>query len=333
MREESPTMSAVVDDAFSSVLDKHEFDALMKSPLGDACRRLSQIVDQENSAGPSYHNSAHFKEAVLASAFISNAEFKGAFERTRLIGLAVLSMIGHDLGHDGTRNDPESGKHLETDAWNAVAPVLSEAGVSAADSAIVRSVILGTEDRLFPENRARYKSELPQGELGPVVDALRLVANEADLAGSLLPGFGNRLGELLADEWNAAGIPMGATVSSWKGRLGFLSFAATASDGAKIIGLEDERAAQVKAFSVLAERHGLSSPSEAAERLDLLAAQNPSSARDVYVSALAEVSPELANVAFPPFPAVSAKIAERRFFSVSAPKSDDLTSSPSSRAL
>lgn len=291
------TLKSTAWRALREALGDSEAERLSSEPLGFAVSLLSDAIDAHGGSGqPAYHNEAHFKEAVLAMGALCSAEFEGHPDRSRLVALGVIAMAGHDFLHDGTRNEP--GKSLEENSFRACLPLLRQAGLGQADVAAIESVILGTEDRLLGANRAAYQAR-QTGPLGREVDQLRMLANEADLSASLLPGSGQKMGALLASEWNAAGIEMGKTVASWAGRLGFLGFACTGSAAARAMGLEEARDVQVRAFSRLASRLGAPSAPEAAKRLDAIAADaGPKAALSLYAGALADESPGWGAAAF-----------------------------------
>lgn len=300
-REQPVSLLTTAEQSLIEALGPRSARELMQTPLGSSIKALASVIDQHHqSAGPvpDYHNIAHFKEAVIASSAICAAEFSGHPERARMVGLGVLSMIGHDFMHDGTTNSPD--KSLEAISWAACEPHLKNAGLSSADQDIVHTLILKTDPSLLPENRERYKGTAPPGAMGRDVDRLCLACMEADTAGSLLPGIGNKMGDLLSSEWMNSGIEAGKTIGSWKARVGFLGFIATATEGSKHIGMEQARTAQIEAFKSIAQQMGLPDAGSAGAKLDEIAQQEGKpKALMIFAKALESISPELAQSAYP----------------------------------
>ena len=189
-----------------------------------------------------YHNRHHVAEAVLAMGWLSGiARALGLLER-RLAVLGVVAMAGHDLGHDGS---PASGGRLEAQA--AAAADSAAAGIAAADRAVLRAVILGTDPEQVAGNAARAGGQLPPGPLGLEVDRLRALANEADVFASLLPELGWKLADALAMEQAGQISPC---PSSCAGRLTFLRRYACFSPAATRLAMPALHARMVSAFAV-----------------------------------------------------------------------------------
>jgi hypothetical protein len=191
-----------------------------------------------------YHNRHHVAEAVLAMGWLSGiARALGLLEH-RLAMLGVVAMAGHDLGHDGS---PASGGRLEARAAAAADSVSAVAGIAAADRAVLRAVILGTDPEQVAGNTARAGGQAPPGPLGPEVDRLRALANEADVFACLLPELGWELADALAAEQAGQVSPCPASCA---GRLAFLRRYACFSPAATRLAMPALQARMVSAFAV-----------------------------------------------------------------------------------
>lgn len=113
-RRENTPLTQVVLDTLKKTLGPGSAEMALDLPLGKALMRLTQAVQEDgqaNDAGaPDYHNTAHFKEAVMAVGHLCALEFEGEAPCPHLVVLAMTAMVGHDFKHDGTSN--ETGKSL-----------------------------------------------------------------------------------------------------------------------------------------------------------------------------------------------------------------------------
>ncbi len=232
---------------------------------------IAAEADREGPS-PAYHDRRHFAESVIAAGMLAREEFKGDPSGPELSLLLLSAMAGHDILHDGTVNAP--GKMLEAISAARCAEILRGSGVGEGAIAIVQSVILGTEfGKEAGENKRRYGA-------GPL-DALRTLANEADIAFSCHPAVGPKLGELLAREWEAIGHPAAKGCATWKGRLFFLESAAgeLKSRAAGALGLEASRKAQIEALRTLgADRLDGMEPEQARSRVEAALSAAPAPA-------------------------------------------------------
>jgi hypothetical protein len=191
-----------------------------------------------------YHNHHHVAEAVLAMGWLCAAARGLGLLEHRLAVLGVVAMAGHDLGHDGS---PASGGRLEAQAAAAADRVSAAACVAAPDRAVLCAVILGTDPGQVAGNAARAGGQAPPGPLGPQVDRLRALANEADVLASLLPELGWDLADALAMEQGGQVSP---SPSSCTGRLAFLRRYACFSPAATRLAMPSLQARMVSAFAV-----------------------------------------------------------------------------------
>lgn len=268
MRRQLPPLPEVVRNTLADVLGQARAQEALETPQGRTLLTLSTAIQESLDADTkkqTYHNGEHFKETVVAVAYLSALEFENHPLQTPAVLLSMLAMAGHDFKHDGTANTPT--KSLEAIAWHACEPYLNE--LPEQDRAIVKAIIMGTEPTRLNEHRAVYTSSVVTPSMQ---DRLVLLACEADLTPSMLPGHGNAMGILYANELTQSGLPdlmaTGKHIASWTSRLGFLHHAHPVSNAAHKLGLTNALNHQLEAFSTLADSIGLSTPKEAAGYLD-----------------------------------------------------------------
>jgi len=262
LRHRPPDLPGAVAAAFAAVAGAEPLPEL--APLQAAGVTLAAAIDAAADGRPElpYHNRHHFAETVLAMGWLGGLAREHGLIPASVAGLGVIAMTGHDWGHDGS--PPDQGR-LEAEA--AAASLAVVAPLPDGGCAIVRAVILGTDPARVAENAARAAGKLPAGPLGPRVDALCNLANEADVFASFLPALAWQQAEALAAEWHGQGL--GATVATFAGRLAFLRTYGCFSEPARSLGLADLRDAQVDAFARVAERlRAGSTPEEGAAALD-----------------------------------------------------------------
>ncbi len=233
-----------------------------------------------------YHSPHHFAETVLAFGWMCDiARTLGRIDAHEA-ALGVVAMVGHDFQHDGA---PPDGGRLEALAAEESLAVLAGSGLSSADADILRDVILGTDPDLVGGNAARAAGEAPPGPLGPAVDLLRALANEADVFASFLPDMGPRQSQWLAEEWRAGGHAKADEIMGFANRLAFLRLYSRLTPMSLHMGVGDLRARQFAAFTCgggLLEIGG--TPEEGAAALDALPFDD---ARERFTACLREMPP------------------------------------------
>lgn len=264
LRSAPPDLPGAVAAAFGTVAGPEPSPELRT--LQSAGDKLARAVDAASQGRPElpYHNRHHFAETVLAMGWLCRvAGERGRFPAS-LAGLGIIAMTGHDWGHDGSCNGDG---RLESEAAEAVLNVVAPLPYSGCD--VVRAVIIGTDLARVPENAARACGKLPPSKLGRDVDLLCKIANEADVFASFLPALAWQQAEALAEEWH--GMPIGAKVVTYAGRLSFLRMYDCFSTPARCLGLAALRDRQVDAFTSVAERLGAGlAPEDGAAALDRL---------------------------------------------------------------
>lgn len=203
-------------------------------------------------SNPFYHNHKHFSEAVISAAFLGKEEFKEVSNREQYITILLVSMIGHDLFHDGTTN--KSGE-VSNEEKSAIAVLnifnkKNENGSSVYPEITkdvkrqVAEIILGTEfGSAAKENKENYALNKP-------LEQIKVLANEADVLVSCLPHYGPDMGILLGKELAAISHPFANMVASWEGRELFLKQGAGGfiSQASNNLGIEKLRLAELEAI-------------------------------------------------------------------------------------
>ena len=243
--------------------------------LCEAGFAIAAAVDAEAArliaAGPgelAYHNRHHFCEATLAMGWIcAIAHTRGAISLHQAM-LGVVAMVGHDYGHDGSWDQTGA---LEELAANTVTAIAASVGVGVEDRSALYGIILATALPAVRRNKDRAAVRERAGQRQTGLEAMHLMASEADVLTSLMPGLGCRLGHALAAEWAANPGTPPLDPASFTGRVAFLGLHDYLSDASIELGLLHMHVSQVMAFRQLAVRWGQAAlPEEGAAILDRL---------------------------------------------------------------
>ncbi len=239
---------------------------------------------------PLYHDRYHTAEVTQSMAWLCRVGMaQGVVTPTDAVR-GVVAVIGHDMHHDGSLT---RGGVLEERARAGVEPIARAAGVAEDDLAAIADIIRATDPGLIAGNAARLTGSGAPGPFGRGHDVLRVLANEADLCGSLMPVLGPRLGALLAAEWAASGDATLLHVGSAAGRLSFLQAQVSFSGPATAIGLPASRACCLAAYCAAGlALAGDATPEAGAAALDRL---DPAAAAAAYAEALSAVQPARAE--------------------------------------
>jgi len=275
LRHAPPDLAGAAEAAFAAL---HRADPAIRAlgagiatAVGDEAAQASELP---------YHNRYHVSEAVRAMGCLCGLAAEIGLISDEQASLGVAAMIGHDWGHDGTPGGDGRLERLAADRVLARAQSLS-----VAARAVLTEVIVATNPALVDENAARAAGELPPRPLGPGVDALCHIANEADVFASLLPELGWLEAEALAEEWHAT--PRGREVMSFSGRLQLLRTYRRFSAAAIRIGLAGLCAKQVGCFVPAA---GLAAGATAEAAAEVLDTMPRARARAAYRAAFASAS-------------------------------------------
>ena len=205
-----------------------------------------------------YHNRLHFADCMLAlctllrAARSHTASADAALQAQQMDApalhaqemLLLLIVLAHDLQHDGRVNSAPM--EMESLSATAAVSLLRNLGLSGQDLAILEQTIRHTDPAVVPANHRavagrRFSLEDPQW--------LQVLANEADILASTLPGLGTSLAQELAREWSVAHPAMAQRVVSDAGRLFFLEHVALFSSPAShLLGLDGIRQQQIDAL-------------------------------------------------------------------------------------
>ncbi len=225
---------------------------------------LSRHPDLQSSTN-AYHNNLHAADTVICASELAKREFNNPVERKKNGVVLLMSMLAHDIQHNGKHNQFDY--ELEQKAFNSLNDFVNsnkelksfwdkelknEYGSWEYVSKNIEKIILGTDFKLGPtENMKNYNQE-SNGQYQ--INKLKMLANEADILPSCSADFGPQLGLMLAKEQDNPGV------GSWKGREFFLSKLANfGSDASKDLGVQQHIKKQVEVI----QKHG-------AENLDKL---------------------------------------------------------------
>lgn len=124
-----------------------------------------------------YHNRAHIVDAVTALSCLMHASPNLSAESQ---WMALIAMVGHDLGHQGKTNKELQAKQEDITADWVVRCCL--AGLSVAHSSQIRRFIELTDPAVVRLNHFAYRKKSNDDNL-----LLQVLINEADIAASMVP--------------------------------------------------------------------------------------------------------------------------------------------------
>lgn len=124
-----------------------------------------------------YHNRAHIVDAVTSLSCLMHAtpHLSNASQ-----WMALIAMVGHDLGHQGKTNKELQTKQEEITADWVVRCCLT--GLPPATSAQIRRFIELTDPAVVRLNHFAYRKKTSDEDL-----LLQVLINEADIAASMVP--------------------------------------------------------------------------------------------------------------------------------------------------
>jgi hypothetical protein len=271
MRQGPPNLRDAMGRAFAYVGANVTDSDIRLGRLFQAGMAVAAAVDTEvagaRAAGEqelAYHNRHHFAEATLAMGWLcATARERGAISLHQAV-LGVIAMVGHDFRHDGSWKQTGA---LEKIAADGVVALAAEAGVDDEDQLGLHAIILATAMPAVRANKIRAEELDRLGFAQSGLDAVCLMASEADVLTSLMPGLGCRLGYALAAEWAAQPGTPPMDPSSFGGRVAFLRLHDYLSDAAVELGLSRMHVSQFMAFRQLAVQSGDAAEPEAGAAL------------------------------------------------------------------
>ena len=196
------------------------------------------VARQAQGIEPAYHNRQHIVEVLTATQMLLEAQ-QSALEpiqtcldlKQRL--LLLIAAIGHDYLHDGGLN--QSLADAERLSANAIQEILLNAGLSLPDAQHVHDLIMATARANVVENHTTARSHPDALDANLLA---KLIISEVDIFASLMPNYGIKSGEKLAEECRRAGVHNASMIASHQGRQFFLTNSFVSSPHAKALGLD-----------------------------------------------------------------------------------------------
>lgn len=221
-------------------------------------------VEADKDVSGAYHNYIHTSEAMASMYELATIEFANASPDTlaaagvnskeELILLAVITMAGHDLKHDGRASALENpSTDLEERSAAASYQLCDANHLNPKTSDIIKYGIEGTivNKQVSDRNINNYETNPSDPK-----NAIAQLATEADLAASISMKHGVAKGALLSEEVrNSGNEGLAKGLASFNGRKFFLeNLCHMKSHASQAIGLEQERFLQVTAMSMAQEQ-------------------------------------------------------------------------------
>ncbi len=230
-----------------------------KTKLYKAGFHIAKQADTDITAA--YHNYIHTSETMATMFELAKIELEeieltqlktlGLQNKSELILIAIITMAGHDILHDGLADQIISpdisaedkflhANRLEIQSANCVKHICEKLQVPQKVTEIMTNAILGTavkNHQLYEKNRTNYKNNHSS-----IQNIITQLATEADLAASISHVYGPAKSQLLAKEIADAGNELLAkNLMNVEGRLWFLNNAChLLSKGSKETGLLTE---------------------------------------------------------------------------------------------
>ena len=211
-----------------------------------ACRILSKAVDdfaKSNAKEPPYHSRSHFKDVCLGVSILlqdQDSDDVSSFGfKDDDAWILLLSAIGHDFGHNGSVNGYPFELELQSIEYVKRILLASELPTSFGNKLIdrMRPIILATDPTCIKKVFNAY-SDGEKNTTFSLDDYLSVLIIEADLMGSTLPTYGEKLTQKLSKEWLVENSDQAIFITTTKGRLNFLNSFQFISPAAQRIGLE-----------------------------------------------------------------------------------------------
>ena len=170
---------------------------------------------------PHYHNRLHVADTLVSLTTLlllqrqCSCDSRSSPSHTEWV--AMLTMLSHDLLHDGTINKFSS--EIEARSVYYLEPYLQEHRVDQSDQLIIKELILLTDpimvQKCHDKIRNRVFSILD-------IDCLAVLIQEADILASTLPDIGSKLAEKLSNEWAKINYQGAHALTTVIGRVEFL---------------------------------------------------------------------------------------------------------------
>lgn len=189
-------------------------------------------VNAENAdREPAYHNRLHTGLALVSLTALLDSSRKQMqchpHSLTETEYLLLLTMLSHDFGHPGGRNNFPM--ELEQKTLELIKPTMQSSGLSKSDQKRIGELILETDP--VRVSAAHVKAQKLSFDINKFEWQCVLI-QEADVLASALPEIGQYLTECLAREWSNFDAELASGLLSSEGREGFLQYGALFSSPA-----------------------------------------------------------------------------------------------------
>ena len=180
---------------------------------------------------PAYHNRLHTGLALVSLTALLDSNRKQVQHPpnslTETEYLLLLTMLSHDYGHPGGRNNFPA--ELEQKTLELIAPIMKSSGLSKSDQKRIGEIILKTDP--VSVSAAHVEAQKLSFDIKKFEWQCVLI-QEADVLASALPEMGQFLTECLAREWSYVDVELASGLLSPEGRESFLQYGALFSSPA-----------------------------------------------------------------------------------------------------
>jgi hypothetical protein len=222
--------------------------------LHDCIQHVAKLIENDGQARaalnqePDYHNRLHVANTLVALTCLLLLQRQVSDEDrdrpSHTEWMAMLTMLSHDLLHDGSVNSTES--QIEARSVEYLKPLLKQYEVEQADQSIITAIILLTDASLVKGSHEKIKN-IPF--LIENKDCLTVLVQEADIIASALPDIGPLLTEKLASEWGKINYKKMHAFTTIPGRIEFLRNGALfSSPASQLLGIDAIKSAQLLAL-------------------------------------------------------------------------------------
>ena len=219
--------------------------------IHDCIQVVAQLIEQDGQVRaslnqePAYHNRLHVANTLVAltTLLLLQRQFCGDSRSvpSHTEWMAMLTMVSHDLLHDGSVNIQKS--QIEARSAQHLEPLMNEFGVTQSDQHIIKTIILSTDPTLVKACHEIIKNRPFCIE---DVDCLTVLIQEADIMASTMPDVGPLLTKQLACEWSKTNCPGVHALNTLSGRIEFLRNGALfSSPASQLLGVDAVKAAQL----------------------------------------------------------------------------------------
>lgn len=198
-------------------------------------QRLIALVDQENNHP--YHNKKHINQ-VLSACMLLVSSTNASNEAKKELGLLLgITMLAHDLKHDGYTNDVPVGDREKLSAFIAHHVFEYESKALAETYHEKIKIILDAIQYTEPQVGVPLVRHLY--EKNPLFEHLvGVLATESDILASVLPHLGVENGRLLDLEFQEANHALSHKIDNPEGRIHFLKQVQFISDASINLNLQ-----------------------------------------------------------------------------------------------